>query len=54
MFQIWTGLIKQLKVNYTVFTGVERAQLIDDAFTLFMAGIAKPDDNRILQKFIFY
>ncbi|XP_023337478.1 glutamyl aminopeptidase [Eurytemora carolleeae] len=37
--QIWTGLIKQLKVNYTVFTGVERAQLIDDAFTLFMAGL---------------
>ena len=37
-FQIWTMLIDQLKTDLSVFSGADRAQLIDDAFSLCMAG----------------
>ncbi|XP_023337481.1 glutamyl aminopeptidase isoform X2 [Eurytemora carolleeae] len=37
--QIWTMLINQLNTDLSVFSGADRAQLIDDAFSLCMAGL---------------
>ena len=42
-FQIWTKLIHQLKTDLSVFSGADRAQLIDDAFSLCMAGTQSMD-----------
>jgi len=35
---IWEALCKQMSVDHNVFSAVDRAQLIDDAFSLFKAG----------------
>ena len=40
---IWTALIKQLKEDHTIFSSVDRAQLIDDAFSLCRAGQLNPE-----------
>lgn len=32
--QMWTAIIEELKVNHTAFSAADRANLIDDAFTL--------------------
>jgi len=36
---IWEALSKQLNVDHNVFSAVDRAQLLDDAFSLFKAGL---------------
>merc|ERR1719192_3019692 len=40
---MWTALIQQLKDDHTVFSPVDRAQLMDDAFSLCRAGLLSPD-----------
>jgi len=37
--QIWEALMQQLKDDHTVFSSSDRAQLLDDAFSLVVAGI---------------
>ena len=36
--QIWEELTNQLKEDHTVFKAVDRAQMLDDAFSLCRAG----------------
>lgn len=37
--EIWSGLVEQMNLNHTVFSPTDRAQILDDAFTLCMAGL---------------
>ena len=40
---IWEALTRQLKEKHTVFSAVDRAQLMDDAFSLVRAGQLEPE-----------
>ena len=51
---IWKGLTAQLKDDHTALSAVDRAQLLDDAFSLMRAGLLSEMQQNPISRFLIY